>query len=77
MPKTIAKTQLITDMLKIFGELEANNQELIITDNNNPILIIKPVRRTESVEALFGDLQGRVVYHEAVDTPTLDEWANL
>jgi antitoxin (DNA-binding transcriptional repressor) of toxin-antitoxin stability system len=74
MQKTVSKSHLKANMLKIFRELEASNEELIVTDNNTPVLIIKPVTQSESVEALFGSLQGQVVYHAELDAPTLDEW---
>lgn len=62
--KKVSKSHLRANMLKIFRELEASSEELIVTDNNSPVLIIKPVKQAESVEALFGSLQGRVIYHE-------------
>lgn len=74
MQKTVSKSHLKTHMLQIFRELEANNEELIVTDNNTPVLVIKPVKQKESVDALFGSLQGQVVYHEGWDASTLDEW---
>jgi hypothetical protein len=30
-----------------------------------------------NVSQLFAELQGRVVYHEDIDEPTIDEWADL
>ncbi len=74
MQRTVSKSHLKANMLKIFRELEASNETLIVTDNNTPVLIIKPIKQSESVEALFGGLQGQVVYYEDLDTPTLDEW---
>ncbi|MBX3000490.1 MAG: hypothetical protein KF893_18365 [Caldilineaceae bacterium] len=74
MQKRVSKSHLKANMLKIFRELEASNEDLIVTDNKTPVLIITPIKKTESVEALFGDLQGQVIYHEAIDTPSLEEW---
>lgn len=74
MPKTVSKSHLKANMLKIFRELEASNEELIMTDNNMPVLIIKSIKKTASVDALFSNLQGQVIYHEAIDTPTVEEW---
>jgi virulence-associated protein VagC len=75
--ESVSKSYLKSNMLKIFRELEMSNEELIVTDNNTPVLIIKPIKQSESVEALFGNLQGHVVDHEDLDTPTLDEWESL
>jgi antitoxin (DNA-binding transcriptional repressor) of toxin-antitoxin stability system len=77
LQKSVSKSYLKANMLRIFRELETSNEELIVTDNNTPVLIIKPIKQSESVEALFGNLQGQVVYHEDLDTPTLDEWEGL
>jgi antitoxin (DNA-binding transcriptional repressor) of toxin-antitoxin stability system len=74
MQKTVSKSHLKANMLQIFRELEANNEELIVTDNNTPVLRIMPLKHTEGIQELFGDLQGQVVYREDIDTPTTDEW---
>lgn len=74
MQKTVSKSHLKANMLKIFRELEARNEELIVTDNNTPVLLIKPLKQTQTVTELFSGLQGQVVYHEAPDAPTTDEW---
>jgi hypothetical protein len=78
MHKTVSKSHLKANMLQImlqiFRELEANNEELIVTDNNTPVLRIMPLKQTKGVEELFGDLQGQVVYREDIDTLTTDEW---
>ncbi len=77
MQKTVSKSHLKAHMLQIFRDLEANSEELIVTDNNTPVLIIKPVKKTGSVEALFGHYQGQVVYHDEWDAPSLDEWERV
>lgn len=74
MQETVSKSHLKANMLKIFRELQSGNKELIITDNNNPVLRITPLKQTESVQELFGDLQGQVVYREDIDAPTVGEW---
>ena len=77
MQKTVSKSHLKANMLKIFRELEASNEELVVTDNNTPVLLIKPLKQTQNVATLFGDLQGKVIYHEDVDSPTIDEWETV
>jgi antitoxin (DNA-binding transcriptional repressor) of toxin-antitoxin stability system len=74
MVNTISKSKLKAKMLEIFRELEANNQELIVTDHGKPVLKITPVKQTHSVDNLFGDLQGKVIYLEDINTPSLLEW---
>ncbi len=64
-------------MLEIFRRLEADGDELIVTDNGKPVLRIIPYNQKSSVGDLFGSLQGQVVYLEDVDTPTVNEWGDL
>ena len=61
-------------MLEYFRRVEETGEELIVTDNNVPVLRILPIRRRLSAAEVFGDVRGRVVYREDVLTPTTDEW---
>jgi prevent-host-death family protein len=74
---TISKSKLKANMLKIFREIEESGEELIVTDNNKPVLRIQPIRKTRSIEELFGSLQGKVVYHEDINAPTSGEWSDI
>ena len=71
---TISKGKLKAQMLQVFRELEQNGEEAIITDNNRPVLMIRPIAKKRSVEEVFADLRGKVVFHEDPDAPTLAEW---
>jgi antitoxin (DNA-binding transcriptional repressor) of toxin-antitoxin stability system len=46
----------------------------VVTDNNVPVVRIVPIRRRRTATELFGDVRGRVAYHEDALTPTTDEW---
>jgi antitoxin (DNA-binding transcriptional repressor) of toxin-antitoxin stability system len=61
-------------MLQIFREIETSGEELIITDRNVPVLKITPIRQKQSVEELFGSLDGQIIFLEDPDLPTIDEW---
>jgi prevent-host-death family protein len=74
MPETISKSKLKARMLEIFREVEATGQELIVTEHGRPVLRIVPIRPKVTVQEVFGDVQGRVVYHEDINLPTIDEW---
>jgi hypothetical protein len=50
---------------------------LIVTDRNQPVLRIQPIKKKYSVEEIFGDWQGKVIYHEDINTPTTDEWSEV
>jgi antitoxin (DNA-binding transcriptional repressor) of toxin-antitoxin stability system len=72
--KTISKSKLKAKMLEIFREIEKNGEELLVTDNNTPVLRILPIHKKFSADELFKGLQGKVAYHDDLDHPTQDEW---
>ena len=73
----ISKSKLKAQMLKIFREIEESGEEVIVTDNNRPVLRIVPIGQKKSVEELFAPYQGRVIYYEDINTPTIDEWSEV
>ena len=75
MVRTISKSKLKANMLKLFRELEANGGELIVTDHNKPVLKITPVDERVGVKEAF--VGWNAVFHEDPDTPTIDEWGEL
>lgn len=72
---TISKSKLKANMLRVFREIEASGEELIVTDHNRPVLRISPIGNRKSVDDLFGQFQGQLVFHEDVNAPTIGEWA--
>ena len=74
MTNTISKSKLKARMLEVFRELEASGKELIVTDRDKPVLKIVPIKHKASVADLFGEIQGRVGYHEDINAPTMAEW---
>lgn len=74
MSRMISKSKLKAKMLEIFRNIEATGEELIVTDHGTPVLRIVTFEKRKSLIDLFGDLQGSVIYHEDIDTPTVDEW---
>ena len=71
---TISKGKLKARMLEIFREVEESGQELIVTDNGKPVLKIVPIKKKGTVDEIFGKYYGQVIYHEDINTPTIDEW---
>jgi prevent-host-death family protein len=71
---TVSKSALKAKMLEYFRRVEETGQELVVTDNNVPVLRIVPIRKRIRMASLFADVRGRVVYHEDPTTPTTDEW---
>jgi prevent-host-death family protein len=77
MTQTISKSKLKAKMLEIFRKIEADGEELIVTDHGKPVLRITPIREKDSISQLFNGLQGQVIYHEDIDTPTMSEWSEI
>ncbi len=73
----ISKSKLKAHMLRIFREIESSGETLIVTDRSVPVLKIIPIEKKATVQDVFGDVQGQVIYHEDIDTPTLEEWGDL
>lgn len=73
---TISKGRLKATMLQVFREIEETGEELIITHNRRPVLRVLAIKHRQPVEKVFNKLRGKVVYHEDINTPTTDEWAD-
>jgi antitoxin (DNA-binding transcriptional repressor) of toxin-antitoxin stability system len=73
----VSKSKLKAEMLRIFREIEQSGEELIVTDNNRPVLVIRPLVQSRSVEEVFADYQGKVIFHEDPNTPTSEDWEDL
>ena len=71
---TVAKSVLKAKMLEYFRRVEKTGEELIVTDNNRPVVKVVPVRQRQPAAEVFADLRGKVVYHEDILLPTTDEW---
>lgn len=71
---TISKGKLKARMLEIFREVEESGQELIVTDHGTPVLKIVPIKKKATVDEVFGDLYGKAIIHEDINTPTMGEW---
>ncbi len=61
-------------MLEYFHRVEETGEELIVTDNDQPVIRIVPIRKRVPAAILFADVRGRIVYHEDPLAPTSEEW---
>ena len=57
--ETVSKSALKAKMLESFRRVEETGSELIVTDNNEPVLRIVPIRRRVPTADLFADVRGR------------------
>ena len=71
---TISESKLKANMLRIFREIEASGEELIVTDRGRAVLRIQPIVEKGPIEEVFGDVSGGVVLLEDRNAPTIDEW---
>jgi prevent-host-death family protein len=70
----VSKGVLKAKMLEYFRRVEESGEELIVTDNNRPVLRIVPIKRRLTADEVFADVRGRVVYKDDLLAPTADEW---
>src|SRR5262245_59106301 len=70
----VSKSALKARMLEYFRRVEVTGEELVVTDNNEPVLRIVRIRKRRPANEVFADVRGRVVYHEDIMNPTTDEW---
>lgn len=71
---TVSKSVLKARMLEFFRQVEQTGEELVVTSDGLPVLRVVPYTKRESVEDVFGDVQGRLVLRADPDTPTSAEW---
>jgi antitoxin (DNA-binding transcriptional repressor) of toxin-antitoxin stability system len=75
---TVAKGVLKAKMLEYFRQVEQTGEELIVTDHRKPVLKITSIAPPKAnVDEVFSDLKGKAVYHENINTPTMDEWGEV
>ena len=71
---SVSKSALKAKMLEYFRRIEESGEELVVTDNNEPVLRIVPIRKRVPAATLFADVQGKVVYREDPLASTGAEW---
>lgn len=74
---TISKSKFKTNMLAIFRQIEETGEEVVVTDNNRPVLRIQPIAPKSTVQEIFAAYRGKMILHEDPDTPTTAEWGEV
>ncbi|MCC5897266.1 MAG: prevent-host-death protein [Phormidium sp. BM_Day4_Bin.17] len=72
--KTIDKNQIAGNFLEILEQVKLKGEEILVTEDNKPILKISPYQKYPKTAELFGNMRGNVQYFEDLTQPTLDEW---
>ncbi len=70
----VSKSALEARMLEYLRHVEQTGEELIVTDNNRPVVEIVAISVRQPASSAFADVRGRVVYHEDLLAPTESEW---
>ncbi len=70
----VSKGVLKAKMLEYLRKVEETGEELIVTDNNVPVVRIVPFKQPRPASEIFGDVRNRVIYREDILAPTADEW---
>lgn len=75
--KTISKSKLKSQLLEFLRLVEAEGEDLVVTDQGKPVVKITPYRSSPSTDELFGPMRGKVQYFEDLTMPTTEEWGDL
>ncbi len=71
------KNQLHSNMLRVSMDVEADGGELVVTEGGQPVYRVLPIGSGNTVEEVFGEIKGKPVYYEDIDTPTAEEWPDF
>lgn len=74
---TVSQGRLKTNMQEYFQKVEQSGEELIVTNNNVPILKIIPLMKKDHVKNVFADIRGTVKYFDDILKPETEEWGEL
>lgn len=73
----VSKGVLKAKMLEYFRRVVETGEDLIVTDNNVPVVRVQAIRMRKPASEVFADVRGRVVYREDVLAPTTAEWREV
>lgn len=74
---TVSKSKLKAQMLGIFRDIEKTGEEVIVTDNQRPVLKIVPLKKKKTFDEAFADVQGKIKYTDEIHKSTEEEWGDL
>jgi prevent-host-death family protein len=71
---TVSKGVLEAKILEYLRRVEETGEELVVTDNDVPVLRIVPIRARRPASEVFADVRGRVRYNGGILADTTNEW---
>lgn len=72
--KIVSKRAFQDNLLEYFQAVETTGENLIVTNENHPVLKIVPFRQGLTVDEAFADVHGKIRYHGDLIESTADEW---
>ncbi|WP_159787515.1 type II toxin-antitoxin system Phd/YefM family antitoxin [Sodalinema gerasimenkoae] len=72
--KTIDKNQIAGNFLEILEQIKLKGEDVLVTEDDQPILKISPYQKSPTTAELFGKMRGKVQYFEDLTQLTLDKW---
>ena len=72
--KTISKSRLKAQMLRVFREIESGGEPLYVTNHGKPVLKIEPIADRRSIFEVFKEFRNSVDIPEEALTPEPEEW---
>lgn len=73
----VSKVALKERMNEYFQKVEESGEELVVYQNEIPVLKIIPFKRGKTAKELFADVQGTIKYHGDILEPESEEWGEL
>lgn len=73
----VSKTMLKEKMNEYFQKVEESGEELLVTQDEVPVLKIVPLKKRKKVEEVFADVQGSIKYHGDILEPETKEWGEF
>ena len=74
---SVSKEVLRQKMNEYFQKVEESGEELVVTQDEIPLVKIMPVKKGKSVKEVFADVQGNIKYHGDIMEPETDEWGDM
>lgn len=72
--KSVSKSVLKAKMLEYFRNIQKSGESLIVTDNNEPVIKITPLKPRRSPDEVFKDVSGKIRYFAPLTQNSSDEW---
>ena len=73
---TVSKAHLKARLLEYLRDVEETGEPVIVTSYGAPVARITRIAASETVDALFADVRGKLAFSGSLDESTADEWSD-